>query len=276
MQLATEPAPGGAANEDATFHLGGLVGVLDGVSNPPGVGTGCMHGAAWFVGRLADQIQRTATDPGTTLVDGLAEAITAVRAEHGGRCDLEHPNTPAATVALVREVGDRLDYLVLCDSPIVFDIGDQVEVITDHRFGLSVAGIRRAALTGVAIGSSEQQALARQAALKRQQFTNQPGGYWIAAANPAAAAEALTGSLPLTGPGRVRRAALLTDGASCAVDRFGLLDWAGLLDLVTDHGPYELIRRVRAAETADGAGSEQPRYKRHDDATVALCTFGKE
>ncbi|MGH3680366.1 MAG: hypothetical protein ACRDT2_08975, partial [Natronosporangium sp.] len=113
----------------------------------------------------------------------------------------------------------------------------------------------------------------RQAALVRQRRTNQPGGYWIAAATPEAAYHAVTGQCRRTGPDRVRRVALLTDGASCAVDRFCLLDWPGLLDLVTEHGPRELLRRVRVAESADPAGEHQPRYKRHDDASVALCRF---
>jgi hypothetical protein len=43
--------------------------------------------------------------------------------------------------------------------------------------------------------------------------------------------------------------------------------------VLTDHGPHELIRRVRAAEHADHDGHARPRYKRHDDAAAALCLF---
>jgi hypothetical protein len=274
VQLVSEAAPGRAENEDLAFHHGDLVGVLDGVSAPAGVESGCVHGPAWYVRRLAGHLQHTAAGP-RSLVDGLSAAIKAVRGEHGGRCDLDHPSTPAATVALVRAAGGQLDYLVLCDSHIVLDLGDRVEVITDERFGAAVADVRRAALTGAAIGSAVQQDQVRQAAVARQRLTNRPGGYWIAAAMPEAAHHAVTGSRPLSGPGRWRRAVLLTDGASCSVERFGLLDWRGLLDLVSEHGPGELIRRVRAAENADSDGRAQPRYKRHDDATVALCRFGE-
>ncbi|GAB1689713.1 hypothetical protein [Krasilnikovia sp. M28-CT-15] len=69
---------------------------------------------------------------------------------------------------------------------------------------------------------------------------------------------------------------MLTDGASAAVDQYQLLDWRGLLDVLTDHGPHELIRRVREAETADGDGHARRRYKRHDDASAALCLFEED
>lgn len=272
VQLVSEASPDRVVNEDHAFLAGDLVGVLDGVSVPAGVESGCVHGPAWYARRLAGHLARTVAGAGS-LVDGLAAAIKAVRGDHGGVCDLGHPNTPAASVALGRVVGDRFEYLVLCDATLVLDFGNRVDVVTDDRFAAAVAGIRRAALTGAAIGSVEQQDAVRQAALRRQRLTNRPGGYWIAAATPAAAYEAVTGWVPLSGPGRVRRAVLLTDGASCAVDRYGLYDWRGLLDLVCDHGPGRLIGEVRAAESADAAGQMVRRYKRHDDASVVLCQF---
>jgi hypothetical protein len=48
---------------------------------------------------------------------------------------------------------------------------------------------------------------------------SQPGGYWVARTNPAAAYEALTGSIAACD---LRAAVLLTDGASRWVDEFGL------------------------------------------------------
>jgi hypothetical protein len=274
IQLASQAAPGRADNEDLAFAAGGLVGVLDGVTAPPGVDPGCVHGPAWYVRRLSSHLQRTAASPGTSLVEALAEAIHAVRGDHEGRCDLDHPNTPAATLAVARATEAHVEYLVLSDAHLLLDTGDQVQVITDQRYAAAVADIRQAALTGAtAIGTTDHDALLRQVALRRQQRINRPGGYWIAAATPEAAHEATTGQQPLTGPHRIRRAALLTDGASCAVEKFSLFDWRGLLDLVTQHGPHELIRQVRAAENADQTGRTRPRYKRHDDATVLLCQF---
>ena len=275
VRYATQPSPGRVANEDHAFHTGDLVGVFDGVSVPAGVDTGCVHGPAWYVRRLAAHLTQAAASPAVPLADALAESIQAVRGEHGDRCDLDNPQTPASTVSLVRDAGDHVEYLLLCDSRLILDRGgEQLQVLTDTRFEASVAEIRRLVLTGAsAFGTADHEERVRQAAQLRQQHTNRPGGYWIAAALPEAAYEALTGTLPLTGPDRVRRAAVITDGAAVAVEQFGLFDWRGLLDLLTTAGPEELIRRVREAENADPTGESRPRYKRHDDATVALCEF---
>jgi hypothetical protein len=156
-------------------------------------------------------------------------------------------------------------------------IRDEVQVVTDCRFETAVAKLREIALTGGdVLSSAEHAARVRYTITRRQQLTNTAEGYWIAATNPAAAYEAVSGTAPLRGPGRVRRAALLTDGASAAVEQFALVDWRGLLDILTKDGPHELIRQVRAAENADHDGRERPRYKRHDDATAAICTFEEE
>jgi hypothetical protein len=265
-------------NEDFAIAVPGLAGVFDGASLPVGLDSGCMHGPAWYVRQLAARLTaayvRAREAP---LTQHLAEAIEQVRRDHDGRCDLDHPGTPASTVCLLKEVGDRLEYLVLCDSPLVVDRGGDVQVVTDDRFTRAVADVRATVLTGqAAIGSDEHAERVRYAVMQRRAMTNQANGYWIAAANPEAAYQAITGTLPLTGPDRVRRAALLTDGAACAVEQYQLFDWHGLLAVLTERGPQELISRVRAVERVDSDGRQRPRYKRHDDATAVLCLFAQE
>jgi hypothetical protein len=278
VRLASEQAPDRPVNEDAAFAAGGLVGVLDGVSVPDGVDTGCRHGPAWYVRHLSNHLVSIhQEDPAQPLNALLADAIRAVGADHYGQCDLDHPGTPASTVCLLKNQDTHVEYLVLCDSPLVLDRAGEVDVVTDDRFDTAIAPLRHDALTGEsALDSAEHLARVRRIIGERQQLTNQRDGYWIAAANPAAAYEAVTGTAPLHGPDRLRRAALLTDGASAAVDQYELLDWRGLLDVLTDHGPHELIRRVREAETADRDGHARPRYKRHDDASAALCQFEED
>lgn len=276
---ASSAAPGRPMNEDHAFQFGPLVGVLDGATVPEGFETGCVHGPAWYVRRLAARLAvAEAERPAAALTGNLAAAILAVRADHDGRCDLDHPGTPSATVCLLRHSGDQAEYLVLCDSPLVIDCGD-VRVISDDRLAHAVAEVRATAGTATSGGGRIDPATSFQRAvtLQRRQM-NQTHGYWVAAADPDAAFHAVTGSVPLHGPYRVRRAALLTDGAARAVDPFALCDWRGLLDLLTERGPQELIRRVRRAEYADTAPTtrQAPRFKRHDDATATLCVFSPE
>ncbi|GAB3801180.1 hypothetical protein [Micromonospora zhanjiangensis] len=266
VRIASEPAPGQAVNEDAAIHLGSLVGVFDGVTAPVGIDTGCIHGPAWYVQRLTARLAQVAeAQPAASLSVMLAEAIERVRRDHDGSCDLGNPATPAATVCLLRADDRHAEYLILADCTLVIDGADGVSALTDQRFGDAVARLRREAL---AKGGSEVPA--GTPVPGKYALTNQPDGYWIAAANPEAARQAVTGVLDLHGATRVRRAALLTDGASRAVDDFGLMGWQDLLDILTEDGPTELIRRVREAEDT----AKQPRYKRHDDATAVLCTFG--
>ncbi|GAB3152690.1 hypothetical protein GCM10027290_43810 [Micromonospora sonneratiae] len=270
VQIASEPAPERPANEDAALHVGSLVGVFDGVTAPEGIDCGCIHSPAWYVQRLTRRLAEVAEEcPNTELPDMLAQAIERVRGDHGNRCDLDNPATPAATVCLIRANAGQMDYLLLADCTLVVDQGgNAVTALTDERFATAVAGLRREALATHGI---EQ--LAGRSVRGKYELTNQPHGYWIAAANPEAAHRAVTGTLDLLGPARIRRAALLTDGVSCIVEKYSLMEWWQLLDALTEKGPHELIRYLRQVETSDPVGAKHPRYKRHDDATAALCVF---
>ncbi|MBF8184201.1 hypothetical protein ITP53_00240 [Nonomuraea sp. K274] len=90
---------------------------------------------------------------------------------------------------------------------------------------------------------------------------NQPGGFWLAKDDPRAADEAITGSCPIS---EVTGAVLLSNGASRIVDRFGLTDWPGVMDVLASSGPAEIIRGVRLAEARHAVAA--------DDATIAHCT----
>ena len=271
VRSASTPPPGRPVNEDLVFRFGPLVGVLDGASVPEGFDTGCVHGTAWYVRHLAARLGLAeAIRPTATLMSNLAAAILAVRADHGDECDLDHRGTPSSTVCLLRDGGDHVDYLVLCDSPLVLDVGGRVSVVTDDRLDAATAELRAmvAALPG---GAADRGARIRQAVDMQRARMNRTHGYWVAAADPDAAFHAVTGTLPLREPGAVRRAALLSDGVSALAEQFGLVDWAGLLDVATAEGPGALIDRVRAAERDHP--DRLRRHKRADDASVVFCEF---
>ncbi|MFD2767604.1 hypothetical protein [Micromonospora eburnea] len=271
VRSASDPAPGRPVNEDVVFRFGPLVGVLDGATVPEGFDTGCVHGPAWYVRHLAARIGlAVAARPAATLMSSLAAAILAVRADHGGECDLDHPGTPSSTVCLLREGGDQVDYLVLCDSPLVLDAGGQVSVVSDDRLDAAMAELRRT-VDQLPRADTDPVTRFRRSVIVQRERMNRTHGYWAAAADPDAAYHALTGTLPLRGPGALRRAALLSDGASCAVEQFGLFDWAGLLDVTAAEGPEGLIGRVRAAERDHP--DRLRRHKRTDDASVVFCAF---
>lgn len=237
VNYASEPAPG-ATNEDAIVAGLNFVAVLDGATAAPGVDSGCRHDVAWYSRQLAGQLALRLHGSAAALPELLAESIAAVMAEHADTCDLSNPNSPSATVAMLRQHGSMVDYLVLADSPILLDDGN-LRVVVDDRLDrlpdYSVAGVARS--------------------------RNAAGGFWVASTDPLAARHALTGTVE-----SVRRAAVLSDGAARLVERFEQLSWSELLDALASDGPAAVIARTRRAEAA----APERRGKRFDDATAAL------
>jgi hypothetical protein len=267
--IATQPGSPDAPNEDwAGIAVPGLAVVLDGLSAPDGTGTGCRHGTPWYVRQLGPRLLALASDPSRSLADALADAIRQVASLHPG-CDLTHPGTPSATMVLLRAHDQGADYLTLGDAVLLLDTTDGLKVVSDARVN-QLAGKEREAANRVPTGSALK--LRRRAQLTRalRRTRNRPGGYWVAAADPQAASQALTGTLPATS---LRRAVLLSDGASRLVDPFELATREELLALLDENGPDELLRQVRAAEAVDPEGRQWPRTKRTYDATAVYLAL---
>jgi len=247
IEVVAASCPGGAGpNED--FHLvgDGWAVVLDGITRYPD--DGCAHDVPWYVRRLGEGI--AARIGGADLRWALARAIEAVNSLHADSCDLASAVTPGATVAVVRRVGDRVEWLVLGDCAIaVRDRDGGLVVESDGRLAalpgvaaVDVAGVRRWPVEYVA------------------QVRNRAGGYWVAASDPGAAEEAFTGSWPV---GRIGEVLLCTDGLTRLVERYGY-EWPELFEAEVG----DLIGLVRELEAADPRFG--PLSKRHDDATGVL------
>ena len=242
--------------------------VLDGLSAPPALGTGCEHGTPWFVAHLGTQVVSAATTArDEPLKDLVAGAIARVADSHAHTCDLEHPGTPSSSLAVLREHDQRVEYLLLFDSVILLDGPYGLTVLTDRRVD-AFAQQEHLATREQPIGSPAHQDRVQELVAAQRRHRNQPGGYWVAGAKPVAAYQAVTGAQPLD---QVSRAALLSDGVSSLVDLYAVVDWPELLDNMQQHGPAHVISRVREVEDADPTGTRWPRYKRSDDATAAFC-----
>ncbi|GAA1260557.1 protein phosphatase 2C domain-containing protein [Kitasatospora nipponensis] len=240
---ACEPAPGGRPNDDFVLAGEDFVVVLDGAT-ATAPASGCRHDVPWLVGRLGVRLAALLVErPGAGLREVLRGAIEQLCALHEDTCDLTHPDSPSTTVAMVRRREGWLEYLVLADSPVVVELTDgELVVLADDR----VEHLPAYDLASVA------------------RLRNSPGGFWVAGSRPQAADEALVGACPVE---RVVRFAVLTDGVSRLVERYGW-SWSRLLDTLEEQGPGAAVRAVREAERADPPG--RWRGKRHDDATVAF------
>jgi len=266
VSLATDSAPG-RPNEDFAAASDDLVVVLDGATVPGALETGCSHGTRWFARALGVEIFRLAEDSNRNLVDSLAEAIKDLADRHAHTCDVGHPGHPSATVAILRETEDGFEYLVLADSTVAIETTASVQAITDDRLD-HVATEYHDALNAAKNGSTEHATAVSSLTLALRQYRNVTGGYWVAAVDPDAAYEAITGSVARN---EVRSAAIMTDGASIICDRFGVLDWPQVFHRLHEAGPMGLIRDVREQELSDSTGERWKRSKVHDDATAVFC-----
>ncbi|MEU8539000.1 hypothetical protein AB0C52_03205 [Streptomyces sp. NPDC048717] len=258
-EAATLPGSPERPNEDwaaaalPASGLGGTLVVLDGVT-PPSGDDGCVHGVPWFTARLGGALtELSASRRDLTLSEILSRAIRRTADVHRNTCDLSHPRTPQATVALARWDDLTVEHLVLSDAALLLRSPDgAVRAVLDDRLDRIPADVRRSV-----------------AATDR--LRNQEGGFFTAAADPAVSARALTGTTPRA---EVRALAGLTDGATRWVDRFGAGDWADLFGVLEKEGVRSLLDRVRVLEAADAESAAPRGGKPHDDATAVYVRLG--
>ncbi|GAA1980636.1 hypothetical protein [Amycolatopsis minnesotensis] len=234
--------------EDHVVRLDNAVLLLDGATSPhPDLPSG-----GWYAGLLSAQLaDELSSNPEGDLADLLAKAIAGVAAQH----DLRPGNAPSSTVAIVRWTGDRVDGLVLADSPIVAfgRVGSGgTDVVADNRI----------------IELRDRGRLRTGADVRYQR--NSPGGFWVAEAVPTAAHRAVRRTWRRTD---VDAILLATDGVAVGVDDYRLFDWREVLALAQAKGMTAVLDAVREAEESDPNGTRWPRAKRHDDQALALVTF---
>lgn len=270
VSFATEPGSPERPNEDFVAASPTVAVVLDGLTAPAALGIGCMHGTPWYVRQLGTGLLRAATArESRPLTEVVSDVIADTASLHDGTCDLSHPGTPSASVVLLRESPETVDYLLLFDSVLILREANEVVMVTDNRV-YSIAQPEREATRKHLIGTIEHQNAVRELVDAERRHRNKKGGYWVAGAIPDVAQHAVTGSVDR---GQLSSAALMTDGVSCLADTYGATDWSGLLTRLTDVGPAEVIGEVRNLEATDTDGSRWPRYKASDDATAIYCEF---
>jgi hypothetical protein len=257
VTLASVPARDGRRNEDFVGATSTAAVLVDG-AGVPGAESVCRHGVAWYATHLGGSLLGLSSlAPERSLPALLAEAIEQVTDQHRDTCDVTDPISPFAAVAMLRASGGVVEHLVLGDAFVVLDqVGGTPVVVTDPR-EVTISRSYQLAYEATVEGSDERRRVLHELRACR----NAPGGFWVAKDDPAAAAEAVTGSCPAS---ELTSVALLSNGASRFVDQLGLGDWPDLMAVLASEGPSEIIRRVR--------GEEAKQQVAADDATIACCT----
>lgn len=264
IHLATLPGSPTRPNEDLALASPHALVLLDGAGGPAELASGCTHGTAWFVRHLGSHLHHLmATRPDHALAALLGEAITAVAALHPA-CDLDHPGTPSATVVALRPSARGWEWLVLGDSTLLLQSPEgEVLVVCDDRID-HVAPAEKTEMERHRIGTLDHQRARVAKVARERELRNTRGGFWAAAADPGATAQALTGMAPA-----LARAALMSDGAARWLGFTGRTP-TDLMAEVSVHGPAHLVDQVRRFEAADPGGAVLPRPKTCDDATLLL------
>lgn len=237
VSWATEAVPGRDwPNEDFVAAAAGAVVVLDGCSLPPGTDLGCRHGTAWYARTLG------------------MELLTRLLESPPGRPEERGEGLRPLLARAIDSVAAR--HVRTCD--LGHPATPAATVVALRAGGGTVEHLVLADSTLLLDSGDSLEVVSVQ------------GAQTYAAADLRAASRALTGARPA---GALRRAALLTDGATRLADRFRLLGWQDLMAVLAGEGPGALIRRTRETEEGDPHCRRWPRHKRHDDATAALCVF---
>jgi len=149
---------------------------------------------------------------------------------------------------------------------------DGVDRITDDRLKRLDLPSRTHVLARLAAGGGYDDihtSNIRMLSSEKAPHMNRAGGYWIAEADSAAGCHALVRSYPVNG---VPWCAILTDGADDPLTHLGL-SVAQLAELDEDVLRDTLHRLHDWEAVSDPDGCELPRFKRHDDKTIAIVRF---
>ncbi|ONM46507.1 PP2C family serine/threonine-protein phosphatase [Nocardia donostiensis] len=260
MEIAAAQVPA-ESDEDRVITTENAVVLLDGASAyEPGT-----QPAGDYVDVLGNQLSTRLTD-GADLPVVLAEAIQATAIRLG----LEPGKSPSSTVVIVWFNKQLLEILVLGDSAVIIRFADgSEEVIVDDRLaqlGIPEADRYRQRLSAGAGFDHQHHQLLQALQRRERQHRNQPGGYWIAEAEPSAAAHAITRRYPLRFVSWVIAA---TDGAFEVLTALGI-PWQRIADCSAEELRALLAFCTDWEANSDPDGQALPRSKRHDDKTIVV------
>lgn len=256
----------GSSNNQDRFLVGdGFAAVLDGATSVAGDRS---HDPGWYAEQLARAIGET-VPRGGALADAVADAIRIVRDTHG----LTPETAPTSTVALARWSDDVVETYVLSDSYVVALRADGAETVhTDDRLDAVGATERATYRARLAAGSGydvEHRELLVALQAEQARRRNQPSGYWIAGAEPEAAAHGIATIQERSGV-----AALLLASDGVDPERHPKsTTWRGLYDEARTVGAARVLQDIHDTEATDPDGRRWPRSKRHDDKTLVTVTL---
>jgi len=263
VRLEALSVPGGFDNHDAFGISPGMMWVIDGATALSPTGEDELDR---FVADLNRGLRMRALSKGP-LADVLADVAREMLPGYAG--DREPWERPSASVAVVRVLGDRLEYLVLGDAVVAIRCGDgRMVVAEDKRVRpLDAKAVKEKLRFQREKGLTSPQARKAITQLLREHrnMMNTPEGYWVFNADPEACYRAVTGAVENA---RGARALLATDGFSRLVDVFKYATWEALMGELVFRSLADIVNMLRRLEVADQECLNFPRFAIYDDSTA--------
>lgn len=238
--------------------------VLDGAS-----GTDCVVSVSEYVDCLADYLISALDNcPESSLKEVVSDAIGRAVTKLG----LVSGQAPSSTVSIVRRGSATVDVLLLGDSPVYVAHRGTIDRLSDDRLAQLYLPSRSQLFERLAAGhgyDSRHKEITRQLSKEKAPHMNRSDGYWIAEANLQAGANAIVHSYPAH---EVTWCAILTDGVDGPASHLGIT----IEELATKNEASlrETLHQIHNWEDqADRNGELLPRFKRHDDKTIAVVRF---
>ena len=171
-----------------------------------------------------------------SLLDVLEVAIRRVSGTPAGS------SGHSATVALCRRSPDGAEWAVLGDSAVLIRDGERTVLRQDNRLQRVAPELRRikSGLVERRAPRAEVAEVTRQIRACEEDLRNREGGFWVAAADPGAARQALHGY-----GSAGAEVLLMTDGVTDGLERSYWGSPADLLRDVRESGPEKTLSRFR-------------------------------
>lgn len=285
LSAATEP--GSKINEDAyglwpardaaraAWVLDGVTGINDRPLLPG------PSDAAWFVAQVQEALPALLTQAAGVPVTDLVAALAAEleRRQSTSWVDARRADgreTPAASFALIRWLGDEIEIARLGDCLVLLEFEDGVVKALEHPVLEQIeAGTRRAILELRAAGVTDpRQILSTMTPQLRTQRSrrNIADGYGVLAGEQSCVSMIHLDRWPAQS---LRRVLLASDGYYRLVDHYRARNDAELVRDTERDGADTLLKQLRAIEADDPLGAAYPRLKIRDDATALLLGIGE-
>jgi hypothetical protein len=269
----------GDINEDAVGYQGDAAWIIDGAT---GIGGDLLEDpsdAAWLArtaNRLLAQVlgETPAMPTAEVLRTVMARCAQALAREAVREAQGPH-ELPSAAFAMVRVIDGMAELTTLADCRVVaLDKAGEARLfgVSAHEEIEAGTLAEARALLEADPGMTPEVLKARLLPRLRanRALMNREGGYWVLGTDPAAADHLWQTHLPLR-PGQ--RFAVASDGFLRLVELF---DAAGPADMLAIETPADWARwleRLRELERAPGSLERHARVKRHDDASLVVCTW---